>query len=444
VLSFVEDPDGTLVVTNPDPEIVQAYEIPGFALVAEDRKAKDGTQQALVVAFEQVTSKVSDFESHSLASIEFRTSNGGTEVFCASFDAGGVFTGAGYIPLDQQFWPPGISAKTGTFALTPDAATGTLLLAGKPGDPPARLFETSSGAWGMGAPGGADFFFPSSPGSSFDGAAAGTYFALGYRKTGEGPTGSSDPAPAGTPAFFSRLVSLSSTGALDDGVATVQLRPLRTAYAGTALDIDACNGLFTFTPAEGGEGFAFIHRDAIYFSKFRVTDVVQRLYDYEYGVALRRAPVLPVKTASGGTVELANTAWTTCDPNSPATGQSYGHLWAFGDRTATVSHDVYPGSIDCSGLTDPASHFEVSMTMGTAPDRTVGWQAPAPTGYPASVVATGVTFTNGPTTAKGVAFVDDAKTPAILFITNPGDSPAPPADAAGYPTVLPNFASTLR
>jgi hypothetical protein len=441
VLSFVEDADGTLVVTDADPEIVKANEIPGFALVAEDRKAKDGKQQALVFAFEQVPAQVSDFRNLSLASIEFRTSNGGTELFCASLDPSGAFTGAGYIPLDQQFWPPGFNAKSGTFDASADTTvTGALLLAGKPGEPPVRLFKTSSGAWVGDGPGGSGLWFPSSPTSAFDAGAAGTYFMQGYSKTGEGP---SDTGITGAPAFFSEVVTLSASGALSDGTNTVQLEPLRAKYPGTLVDIDACNGLFAFTPPEGGEGFAFVHRDAIYFSQFRVTNAASRLYDYQYGVALRRPPVLPVRTTSGATLDLANTAWTTCDADYPAAGKSYGHLWAFGDRNATISHDVYTSATNCTGPTDVPSHFETTMTLGTGSNRTVGWESPPPTGYPASVVATGVEFTVGTSSVKGVALVDDAKSPPVLFISNPGDAP-PPVDASGYPTVLPNFASKKR
>jgi len=77
--------------------------------------------------------------------------------------------------------------------------------------------------------------------------------------------------------------------------------------------------------------------------------------------------------------------------------------------------------------------------------RVVGWDGSAPAGYPATVTATGVTFSlsgasfpGGGSTRKGVAYVDDQRTPAWLFLTNPGDE-VPPVDSAGYPTVLPTW-----
>jgi hypothetical protein len=287
-LSYTVDADGAFLVDDPVAEIVKAYEIPGFALVAWDQKAKDGTQKALVFAFEKVDAQVSDFANFAFASLEFRTSNGGTELLCATVDSAGVGTGANYIPLDQ-LWPPPFNSESipfGTY-LTADSATGTLLFSdpNKPDDAPPRFFKTDSGAWGLDAPGGSGLWFPTSAASTFPETAAGTYFVLGYRKTGEG---TSDSGIYGTPAFFNELLTVTSSGALSDGTNTVQLEPLREAYSDTPIDIDACNGLFAFTPTEGGEGFAFVYGNAIYFSTFHITDPVSHVYNYSYGVALRR------------------------------------------------------------------------------------------------------------------------------------------------------------
>jgi cysteine-rich repeat protein len=153
-------------------------------------------------------------------------------------------------------------------------------------------------------------------------------------------------------------------------------------------------------------------------------------------------PTMLVKTASGETLDLANTTWTTCEAGYPQVGQSYWHAWTFGSATATITHEVHLATTDCTGETDPAEHFSVTMGFQVGPDRTVGWQEPAPPAYSASVVASGVTFSDAPL-AKGVAFVDDQRSPPLLFITNPGDEP-PPLDAAGYPTLLPSFASAKQ
>ncbi|MGB8930147.1 MAG: hypothetical protein WCC48_02730 [Anaeromyxobacteraceae bacterium] len=148
---------------------------------------------------------------------------------------------------------------------------------------------------------------------------------------------------------------------------------------------------------------------------------------------------MKVSAQSGGTYDLANTTWTRCEVGWPAAGQSYWQAWVFGEGTATIRHEVYTASTDCTGATDPAQHFEVAMTVEiTGGPRTVGWDGSPPAGCPATVTATGVTFTAPAYSliAKGVAYVDDTRTPPWLFVTNPGDPP-PPADADGYPTVLP-------
>jgi hypothetical protein len=162
------------------------------------------------------------------------------------------------------------------------------------------------------------------------------------------------------------------------------------------------------------------------------------------GPACGATPGMTVQSATGAPFDLAGTFWNFCDSGDstgyPAPGQSYQHVWAFGVGVTRISHDVHTGSLDCTGSTDPTQHFEVTMSFSTGPVRTVGWEQPAPPGYTDSVVATGVTMSFGVQSARGVAFVDDTATPPLLFITNPGDPPAPP-DPDGYPTQLPNIAS---
>ena len=148
---------------------------------------------------------------------------------------------------------------------------------------------------------------------------------------------------------------------------------------------------------------------------------------------------MKVRGESGALFDLTHTTWTRCESGWPYAGQSYWHAWMFGAGTATIKHEVYTASTDCTGATDPAEHFEVVMTFDpSGSDRTVGWEGTPPAGYGSTIVGTGVTFT-APAyslTAKGVAYVDDTRTPAWIFVTNPGDTPPPPADADGYPTIL--------
>jgi hypothetical protein len=149
-------------------------------------------------------------------------------------------------------------------------------------------------------------------------------------------------------------------------------------------------------------------------------------------------PDMKVRARSGALFDLTGT-WTRCENGWPEAGKSYWHSWVFGAGTATIKHEVHVASTDCTGATDPAEHFQVDMSFEpTGGDRTVGWEYAPPTGYPATVVGTGATFAvpSHSFTAKGVAFVDDTRTPAWIFVTNPGDTPPPPADADGYPTIL--------
>ena len=151
-----------------------------------------------------------------------------------------------------------------------------------------------------------------------------------------------------------------------------------------------------------------------------------------------------MRARSGALYDLTDTTWTRCENGWPAPGQSYWHAWVFGHGTASIRHEVYTASTDCTGPTDPVEHFQVDMSFQpTGGDRTVGWEFGPPEGYPETVVATGVTATvpSYSFSAKGVAWVDDTRTPAWIFVTNPGDTAPspPPVDADGYPTVLPGL-----
>jgi hypothetical protein len=149
-----------------------------------------------------------------------------------------------------------------------------------------------------------------------------------------------------------------------------------------------------------------------------------------------------VRTASGALLDLTGTTWTFCDSLYPVAGQSYWHSWYFTAGAATILHEVHTASTDCTGATDPGQHFSTTMSFdASGGDRVVGWKdATPPTGRPASVTATGATFSAQGMSRKGVVWVDDGPAPDVIFLTNPGDA-APPVDADGYPTVLPVVAN---
>jgi hypothetical protein len=139
-----------------------------------------------------------------------------------------------------------------------------------------------------------------------------------------------------------------------------------------------------------------------------------------------------VRAASGGTVPLRGTRWSSCAPNDPSPGSSWRQFYRFDAAVVTVGHDVYP-SLDCTGTADAAQHFEATSDVAVGPERTVGWTPAPPAGLGASVVATGVVFSNTGLTRKLILFVDDTVSPRALY--HQGD-PGAPRDAAGYPTEL--------
>jgi hypothetical protein len=152
------------------------------------------------------------------------------------------------------------------------------------------------------------------------------------------------------------------------------------------------------------------------------------------------APIV-VRAASGGAIDLTGTTWMTCHPGSPEPGNSRWTSDLYGPGTITHREEVYVGSLDCTGTTDPARSFLASATIETTGDRLVGWTngAPPTPGLGTSVVATGVvisgTDAGTPFSFPDLRFVDDVHaSPRVLYQGN-GDGPLA---ADGFPAQLAN------
>lgn len=147
---------------------------------------------------------------------------------------------------------------------------------------------------------------------------------------------------------------------------------------------------------------------------------------------------LLVRTASGGTMDVTDTAWESCMPGDPGPGSGTSNrtTMSFGVDTWTITGRSY-ATEDCTGT--PVSTESVTAPVVAQGDRTAGWGAEAPEapppGLPAAVTATAVLISGPagsplPPQLKTLLFVNDLASPRALHF---GGKIAGPD---GYPTTL--------
>jgi len=151
-----------------------------------------------------------------------------------------------------------------------------------------------------------------------------------------------------------------------------------------------------------------------------------------------------LRTVSGGAMAVDGTAWTTCVPNEPVPGASRRASYAFGTGTFTLSDEVHPSSLDCTGLIDPGLGISATASILTQGDRVATWIDGAPAGLPASVIATAAFIHDFdmpafPPSIKWIFVVDDLAVPPVLYTGEGKDGPVGPD---GYPLALGSMGRT--
>ena len=80
--------DGTYAVIDPQGNLLAAYEVPGFVLLAETAKSgPTHSTPALITAIESVPTSISNLAGQNFNYMQWRTSSGGMEVGSVSIDA---------------------------------------------------------------------------------------------------------------------------------------------------------------------------------------------------------------------------------------------------------------------------------------------------------------------------------------------------------------------
>jgi hypothetical protein len=304
-VSYAVNADGTYTVTDPQGNLLAAYEVPGFVLLVET--AKSGPTHdtpALITAIESVPTSISNLAGQNFNYVQWRTSSGGMEVGSVSINSQGdiqhdSFRPSGVLNQPTDYFGGGTFPAT---SIEEDASGNFFTIHESQGNSDDVVFGTQNGLWAVDGGNGAILGLPKTASKAFDPSTAGTYTAIYYEKanaqTGQNnvETGTISQGRAtltiGADASVTLLDSQSSplaTGAL------VAVADSSYMYDGTPNTLsDPCNGMFTarVTAMNGDrqDFFVSFQGKAALFSSFQTAVPVSQqspTYTYFYGVGLK-------------------------------------------------------------------------------------------------------------------------------------------------------------
>jgi hypothetical protein len=294
--------DGTYAITDPQGNLLSAYELPGFALVVEAANAGPSRNTpALVTAIETAPVSLSNFAGKNFNYIQFRTAAGGVDIGTVSIDAQGNLTHDGYWPMallqgGSQYFS---GATYGASSIAEDSS-GNFFTITEQDSSTDIVFGTQNGLWAVDSGNGAILGLPKASSKSFDPASAGTYKALLYEKA-NATTGVGN-VETGAPSQGAGSITVSSTGtitianAANNTLATGTLVAVADSpylYDGTSNKLsDPCNGLFTVRTSTANSQqdlFVSFQGNAVIFGSFQSALPAQSSnpYTYFYGVGLK-------------------------------------------------------------------------------------------------------------------------------------------------------------
>jgi hypothetical protein len=292
--------DGTYFISDPNGNLLAAYEVPGFVLMVETAKAGPShNTPALITAIESVPSSINTFAGRKFNYVQFRTAAGGMELGTIGIDGQGNIQHDGY-------WPFGAFSQSlfggGSFsaASVTEDASGNFFTLDDGNDSKDYIFGTQSGFFVVDSGNGTILGLPKASSKGFDSTKAGVYTAIYYEKAGA-QTGQGN-IETGTPTEGKATVTIAAGGLMSirDGqnntLATGTLAAVADTpylYDGTQSELsDPLYGMFTFRAATGGvqqDVFVSFQSNAVIFSSFQTGLPISGYapYTYYYGVGLK-------------------------------------------------------------------------------------------------------------------------------------------------------------
>ena len=300
--------DGAYDITTPNGGLVKAYEIPGFALVANaDNTGPAGSTTSLVTAILKAPISLSWLENQTFNYMQWRTSQGGMQIGSVSINGSGNTTTSSYWPYGAMQVALNVGQAPSAWSLnrfpatdfTVDASGNFLTLTSGQGTD--TIFATEGGFFVVDNPNGSIISVPQASSGAFDPANAGTYSALAFTKTAAMGSGSGTETGAGTVASYTLTLSpaglLTVTNAVGTTVTTSTIQPVASVSSlmatGTG-QLPPCPGLFTYEVTIGNVKqdvyLEFINQAVLFCSYSYDTSQVtgNPSYTYFYGVALKQ------------------------------------------------------------------------------------------------------------------------------------------------------------
>jgi len=297
---YTVNANGTYTISDPNGNLLSAYEVPGFVMMIEAANAgPDMNTQALITAVESVPATIDTFAGENFNYMQFRTAAGGLEVGTISIDDAGDVTHDGYWPFgvfsDSEFNGGSFSASA-----VQEDPSGDFFTITEGNDSTSYAFGTPSGFFVVDTGSGTILSLPKASAPSFNAPNAGTYTALYYEKA-DAQTGAGN-VETGTPSEGQATVTISSAGAvtITDSNNNVMASGTLAAVADTSYLYDGTTntlsdplyGMFTFrttTSNSQQDVFVSFQGNAAIFSSFETGLPIAGYapYTYFYGVGLK-------------------------------------------------------------------------------------------------------------------------------------------------------------
>jgi len=299
---YTVNSDGSYTITDPNGNLLSAYEVPGSVMVVEAANAGPNRDtDALMTAVQSVPASISSFAGQNFNYIQFRTRDGGVEFGNVTIDAQGNISSRSYDP-GAIMWSQGTYFNGGTFVASAihEDASGNFFTIDEQDGSTSTVFGTENGLWAVDNSNGTILGLAKASSKSFNPAVAGTYSAIYYEKANAQMQ--PDQTETGTPLEGKATITVSSGGAVtitdsqNSVMATGTLTPVADVsylYDGTANTLpDPCYGMFTFqtvTSSLHQEVFVSFQGNAVLFTSFQTALPVlnNATYMYFYGVGLK-------------------------------------------------------------------------------------------------------------------------------------------------------------
>jgi hypothetical protein len=300
---YTVNSDGTYTLSDPTGNLIDAYEVPNYALLIQAAKTgPNADTAALITAVESGQISMATFEGQSYNYMQFRTAAGGLEV-------GSITVSAQGIGSNSSFWPygsynqSGSAFNSGTIDMTQAQldSSGTFLKIPDPGQSGVfdYVFGTANGIFAVDTQNGAILGLKKAASKDFDPSAAGTYKAIYYEKTGA-TTGQGN-VETGTPTLANSTLIVTTDGevTMTDGqghqIMQATLTPVADVaylYGSSGELADPCYGIFTLrvtTTSSQQDVFVTFVSGAMLFSSFTANLPWNSggTYSYFYGVGLK-------------------------------------------------------------------------------------------------------------------------------------------------------------